>query len=197
MKLKIHNNCWHSFEGRMSLCGHAALRPESPREAAAPECAASLVAASPRLTQYDLAQQALSNPAADTHMSYYENKGWRRFMSPHPLDPKQQGLLAGPRRSAEPPLHSHEHLRRTMALLCLLFGPWLEPTHMALPPLPFICNCTVYFPDYSGYARSLYKPKLQRESQIAYSNNNQRYLQFRLSYFINTYTLFYSRFSHF
>ena len=36
--------------------------------------------------------------------------------------------------------------------------------------------------------------KLQRESQIAYSNNNQGYLQFKLPYFINMYTLFYSIF---
>lgn len=37
--------------------------------------------------------------------------------------------------------------------------------------------------------------KLQRKrKQIAYSNNNQRYLQFRLSYFINMYSLFYSEF---
>ena len=32
------------------------------------------------------------------------------------------------------------------------------------------------------------------QSQITYSNNNQRYLQFKLPYFINMYTLFYSMF---
>lgn len=75
----------------------------------------------------------------------------------HRLDPKQQGLLAGPRTSAEPPLHSHEYLRRTVGASVSSFSSRLDLTHDASSFSFFKWNFTVYSPDYSGHTRSLYK----------------------------------------
>lgn len=162
MKLKIHNNCYivlkaecHLVVTRRLPVLKAPAGCRAPKRTAQPRCGLP----SPRLTQYEPGAGAWPRLTLlrDTHMSYYENKGWRRFMSSHPLDPKQQGLLAGPRMSAEPPLHSHEYLRRTMGASVSSFSSWLDPTHDTSSFSFFICNCTVYFPDYSGHTRSLYK----------------------------------------
>ena len=132
----------------------------NPLQAAVPPgcCAASVRASSSSPDSSWVCTGALPRLTLlrETHLSYYENKSWRRFMS-HRLDPKQQGLLAGPRTSSEPPLHSHEYLRRTVGASVSSFSSWLDLTHDASSSSFFKWNFTVYSPDYSGHTCSLCK----------------------------------------